>query len=122
MLPTYQNPIATNQLAQMLTQQMGAGLSQEEHTVKVNGRPGAEAYQLAANSDKLLLDSSAAIVWLVQTDGAGYKTVTPYDISPHEEKKPEDVYKSLEERIAKIEERLNGKSNTSDAKQRKSAE
>lgn len=122
MLPTYQNPIATNQLAQMLTQQMGAGLSQEEHTVKVNGRPGAEAYQLAPNSDKLLLDSSAAIVWLVQTDGAGYKTVTPYDISPHEEKKPEDVYKSLEERIAKIEERLNGKSNTSDAKQRKSAE
>lgn len=120
MLPTYQNPIATNQLAQMLTQQMGAGLSQEEHTVKVNGRPGAEAYQLAANSDKLLLDSSAAIVWLVQTDGAGYKTVTPYDISPHEEKKPEDVYKSLEERIAKIEERLNVKSNTSDAKSRKS--
>lgn len=90
MLPTYQNPIATNQLAQMLTQQMGAGLSQEEHTVKVNGRPGAEAYQLAPNSDKLLLDSSAPIVWLVQTDGAGYKTLTPYDMYEHDVCCPDD--------------------------------
>ena len=122
MLPTYQNQIATNQLAQLLTQQMGTGVSQEEHTVKVNGRPGAEALILAPNSDKLVLDSSAPIVWLLQTDGAGYKTLTPYDISPHEEKKPEDVYKSLEERIAKLEDKLNGKSNTSDVKQRKSAE
>lgn len=120
MFPDYQN-----QLAQMLTQQISQPvLKQEEHTVKVNGRPGAEAYQLSPNSDKLLLDSTAPIVWLVQTDGAGYKTVTPYDISPHEEKKPEDVYKSLEERISKLEEKLNGneQSNTSSAKQRKSAE
>lgn len=120
MLPSYQNPIMNNQLAQMLTQQMGTGLSQEEHTVKVNGRPGAEAYQLAANSDKLLLDSSAPIVWLVQTDGAGYKTLTPYDIVPHKETKPEDVYKTLEDRIAKLEEVVNGKSNTTNATKRKS--
>lgn len=110
-----------NQLAQMLTQQITQpGFKQEEHTVKVNGRPGAEAYQLAPNSDKLLLDSSAPIVWLVQTDGAGYKTLTPYDIVPHKETKPEDVYKTLEDRIAKLEEVVNGKSNTTNATKRKS--
>ena len=114
MFPDYQN-----QLAQMLTQQISQP-RQEEHTVKVNGRPGAEAYQLAPNSDKLLLDSSAPIVWLVQTDGAGYKTLTPYDIVPHKETKPEDVYKTLEDRIAKLEEVVNGKSNTTNATKRKS--
>lgn len=107
------------QLTQLLTQQMNPTLK-EEHTVKVNGRPGAEAYQLAPNSDKLLLDNTAPIVWLVQTDGAGYKTLTPYDLSVHKETKPEDVYKSLEERISKLEEKLNAKSNNSDAKSRKS--
>lgn len=112
-----------NQLAQLLTQQINQPmLTQETHTPKVSGRPGAEAFQIGANSDALLLDNTAPIVWLVQTDSAGYKTLTPYDITPHEEKKPEDVYKSLEERITKIEEKLNGKSNTSDVKQRKSAE
>lgn len=107
------------QLTQLLTQQMNPTLK-EEHTVKVNGRPGAEAYQLAPNSDKLLLDNTAPIVWLVQTDGAGYKTLTPYDLSVHKETKPEDVYKGLEERISKLEEKLNAKSNNSDAKSRKS--
>ena len=82
----------------------------KEEVVKVSGRPGAEAYQLDANSSALLLDTTAAIVWLVQTDGAGYKTLTPYDISPHVEIKPEDQFKSLEERISKLEERLNAKS------------
>lgn len=113
----------TNQLTQLLTQQIGQPVMKAEvHTPKVSGRPGAEAYQLNANSDVLLLDNTAPIVWLVQTDGAGYKTLTAYDITPHEETKPEDVYKSLEERIAKLEEKLNAKPDTANAKQRKSAE
>lgn len=84
------------------------------HTPRVNGRAGAEAYNLGPNSDVLLLDQNAAIVWSVQTDGAGYKTVTPFDISPHKEIKAEDRFQSLEDRIARLEEALNnGKSNNS---------
>ena len=52
--------------------------------VKVNGENGARAYQLAPNSSSLLLDESAPIVWLVQSDGAGYRTITPYIITPYQ--------------------------------------
>ena len=70
--------------------------------IQVSGENGARAFQMPANSSTLLLDNSAPIVWFVQTDGAGYKTVTPYDINPHIEKPPVDV-KALEERIAMLE-------------------
>lgn len=52
--------------------------------VRVNGRGGADAFQMAPNSDALLLDTSAPIVWLKTTDGAGYATCTPYTITPEE--------------------------------------
>ena len=70
--------------------------------VKVNGENGARAFQMGANSSSLLLDESGALVWLVVTDGAGYKTVSPYDISPHQATPPPD-FGSLEQRIAKLE-------------------
>ena len=110
MYPTY-----NQQLSQLLFQQ------NKQEVIKVNGRGGANAYNLAPDSSALLLDTSAPIVWLVQTDGAGYKTLTPYDITPHEEVQQENVYKSLEERISKLEETINAKSDTTNAK-RKSAE
>jgi hypothetical protein len=81
-----------------------------QQVTKVNGRNGAETYQMPPNSSALLLDESAPIVWLAQSDGAGYKTLTPYDIKPHEEVPLPDM-KSLEERIAKIEEVLKNESN-----------
>ena len=46
--------------------------------VHVNGENGARTFQMLPNSDVLLLDDTAPIVWLAQTDGAGYKTITPY--------------------------------------------
>jgi len=84
--------------------------TQVQKVVEVSGKNGAEAYMLAPDSSALLLDNTAPIVWLVKTDGAGYKTCVPYDISPHE---AEEVtqYKSLEERIAKLEESINAKPN-----------
>ena len=88
---------------------------QSQRVVEVTGRSGAEAYHLGPDSSALLLDTTAPIVWLVKTDGAGYKTLVPYDISPHEEENP---YKSLEERIAKLEETINAKSNTTDVKRK----
>ena len=59
---------------------------------------------MAPNSEILLLDETAPVVWLKTTDGAGYPRLTPYDITIHEEVQVD--YKSLEERIAKLEELL----------------
>lgn len=86
--------------------------------VHVNGENGARAFQMPANSNTLLLDDTAPVVWLAQTDGAGYKTVTPYDITPHVPEPPVDV-KALEERIKKLEEMLNDKSNVATTEQNK---
>lgn len=83
---------------------------QRQEIVHVNGQAGANAYQMAPNSNILLLDDTAPIIWLAQTDGAGYKTVTPYDITPHQEKRI-DV-DSLELRIKKLEDMMYGQSNT----------
>ena len=78
--------------------------------IHVNGENGAMALQMMPNSQALLLDDTAPLVWLAQTDGAGYKTVTPYDIKPHEKKPAVDV-KDLEARLDRIERMMNdGKS------------
>jgi len=114
MLPYNQNQIY-QQLLQGIQQQSVTG---KQEVVKVTGRAGAEAYQLAPDSSILLLDTTNPIVWLAQTDGAGYKSLIPYDITPHEEPKPVDNYKLLEERITKLEDAINGKSNTSNAKRK----
>ena len=98
-------PYQNNQYLQNLM------LPQQQEVVKVNGKNGVDAFQLAPNSSALLLDTTASIVWLVQTDGAGYKTSTPYDITPHIPEE-EVQYKTLEERISKLEEAINAKSNT----------
>lgn len=70
--------------------------------VRVNGRGGAEAFSMGANSSALLLDESGRIVWAVTTDGAGYKTISPYDITPHQDA-PAPDYSGLEGRIARLE-------------------
>ena len=80
--------------------------------VKVNGENGARAYQLAPNSSALLLNESSPIVWLVQSDGAGYKTITPYSITPYQTEPTintkgkvtnERLYNSVMRKIDKIE-------------------
>ena len=92
-----------------------------QQVIKVNGRNGAEAYRMPANSSALLLDESAPIVWLAQTDGAGYKTITAYDITVHQEVPPIDV-KTLEERISKLEEALHNESDTTNFKRKSNVE
>ena len=94
------NPYQQNQQSFMPSQ------APRQELVKVNGRPGAEAYQLAPNSSALLLDETAPIVWLVQTDGAGYKSLSPYSISPYQPEPPVDV-KSLLQRVEKLEAMIN---------------
>lgn len=84
--------------------------------VRVNGRGGAEAFAIGPNSSALLLDESGRLVWAVTTDGAGYKTISPYDIVPHQDA-PAPDYSGLESRIARLEGLMDGYTgNTSTAR------
>lgn len=58
--------------------------------------------------ESLSWDGTAPIVWLCQTDGAGYKTVQPFDIAPHQTAPAVDV-SSLDTRLTRLEEIVNGK-------------
>lgn len=78
--------------------------------VRVSGRPGAEAFQMPPNSEVLLLDETAPVVWLKTTDGAGYPRLSAYDITIHEEATVD--YKSIEERLKRLEEIINDKSDS----------
>ena len=99
---TYYNPYA-------FQQPMYQSMPQRSEVIRVNGKGGAEAYQLAPNSSVILLDESAPVVWLKTTDGAGYPTLTPYDISPHKDQEMINLQnmQSLEERIARLEAVIN---------------
>ena len=76
--------------------------------IEVSGQPGAQALNLAPNCSALLLDNTAPIVWLAKSDGAGYKTVTPYKITPYEPETLVDIT-GLEKRIERLEAAINGK-------------
>ena len=83
----------------------------QQQVVRVSGENGAKTYQIGANSSALLLDESGLMVWLVTSDGAGYKTVSAYDIKPHKEDQKPD-YNSLESRIKRLEDVINGRNST----------
>ena len=89
----------------------------KQDIVRVNGQNGAKAFQLAPNSSALLLDESAPIVWLVQTDGAGYKIETPYSITPYQTQ-PEPDYGDLDKRLKRLEELIDGKKSDSGSPRR----
>ena len=107
----YLNPYGFQQMPTQLFHQ------QAQQVVKVNGENGARTYQIGANSSALLLDESGKMVWLVTSDGAGYKTVSAYDISPHKTEPPVD-YGNLETRIKRLEEIINGSTADTSATER----
>ena len=80
--------------------------SNKQEVIKVSGRNGAEMFQMAPNSSVLLLDTTAPIIWLKTTDGAGYPTITAYDIALHQEPKQVDLA-SLEKRLLRLEAKIN---------------
>jgi hypothetical protein len=92
-------------------------VQQPTQVVRVNGENGARSYQIGANSSALLLDESGLIVWLITSDGAGYKTVSAYDITPHQVA-PAPDYGTLEQRIARLEEAVNGTTDSSATRRR----
>lgn len=99
--PYAQPQISTNQYNQQI--------------VRVNGENGARAFQMMANASAILLDENEPIVWLVQSDGAGYKTVTPYKIEPYTKPEPQNMDTILR-RIERLEDIINGESNSTDVR------
>ena len=104
----YQNPFLNPYGAYPQQYQQMAQAQPQQQVVKVNGENGARAYQIGANSSALLLDETGTMVWLCTTDGAGYKTVSAYDIIPHQPTPPPD-FSNFEARISRLEEIVNGK-------------
>lgn len=98
----------------------GASQAFGGQVTRVNGRNGAEAFRMAPNSSILLMDENDPIVWLKQTDGAGYATVTPYTVTPYQAAAPVDV-NGLEARVKRLEEMFSGKSDDADAKPQRRA-
>ena len=98
------NPLYNPMINPYLPQQ-GQRIQQHPRmeVIRVNGEPGAQAFPMGPNSSALLLDVSGTIVWAVTTDGAGYKSIAPYDITPHQAA-PAPDYGTLEARITKLEE------------------
>lgn len=76
-----------------------------QQIIKVNGENGARTYQMMPNSSALLLDENAPLVYLAQTDGAGYKTITAYKIEPYQPEPAPNVGDILA-RLQKLEERV----------------
>ena len=104
----------------MPSQMMGTQYLPHMQVIKVNGEGGARNLRMAPNSSALVLDETAPIVWYAQTDGTGYLTVTPFDISPHQATAPDNL-NSLTERVTRLEEAMANvqQSNTGTTKQPK---
>ena len=117
----FQNPYMPGQQFMQDYNSMMRQQPQPVQVVRVNGRNGAEAYTIGPNSSALLLDESGTLVWLVTSDGAGYKTIAPYDITPHQTA-PAPDFGSLESRISKLEAIINDPGNSSTAKRKRDAE
>lgn len=116
---TPQNPSAIQEqlkkLMDQTSQLMTTSGPQQKHVTKVNGMAGAEAMaaSLPSGSDDIFVDAEDSVIYLVIVDTSGYRTITPYDISPKKIVKQEDTLKSIEERLTKLEEAiLNGKSDS----------
>ena len=116
----YQNPFINpfGYGQQMPQQYMQPGMQQQapaqqmpqRQVDRVNGENGARAFALGPYSSAMLLDESGTIVWMVTTDGAGYKTIAPYDILPHKTEAAPD-FSDLESRVKKLEEMIGGRRN-----------
>lgn len=114
----YNNPLYNPMINPYFTPQGQIAQQPRREVVKVNGENGARAFPMGANSSALLLDENGVIVWLVTTDGAGYKTVAPFDITPHQAA-PAPDFGSLDARITRLEEKINAASYTSNVERSK---
>ena len=104
----FQNPYASlipqNQYynPQMNNQQIFAQ-EQPQNLIRVNGIDGAKAYQMNANSTVALFDSNEDILYIKNTDGAGFPSIRMFkfeevnEITKSEEKQDYISRKEFEE-------------------------
>lgn len=104
----YSNPYQQNGTNGNVFASMTAPLT--GNVLKVSGINGVNALNIAPNSSVLALDETAPILWFIQTDSAGYKTPTPYDITPHVDQTAK-IEQNFEERLKRLEEYVNEQSN-----------
>lgn len=85
---------------QQLYQPQQNNILPPQQALKANGKASIDALQMSPNSEVLIMDTTAPIIWQCMSDSLGKVTATPWDISPHKETPPTD---SLEQRVATIE-------------------
>lgn len=91
----YYNPQMNNQ--QIFPQE------QSQNLIRVNGIDGAKAYQMNANSTVALFDSNEDIMYIKNTDGAGFPSIRMFkfeevnEITKSEEKQDYISRKEFEE-------------------------
>lgn len=117
-IANYPNPYFNgyNMQANMFAQQAAnmaqnaSNASKSTNKYYVSGVEGAKSYQLPKNSEAILLDDSSSVIYDVIVDSEGKRTVTSYDIVPHQEEPPidyssfatKDDLKSLKEEFMKM--------------------
>lgn len=97
------NPLINQQ--NMFQQPQSMMYAPRYEIIKVKGQAGARNIRMAPNSNTLLLDQTAPLVWYAQTDGTGYLTVTPFDVTPHQAQ-PQVNINDLSERVSKLQEAI----------------
>lgn len=102
----YGSPYFGQNYIQMPTQQAYQRPMVQSEIMRVNGEAGAKSVRLRPNGGVLRLDETSPILWLIQADGAGYTTATPFTISRYQQA-PQIDLNSLENRVKKLEDILN---------------
>lgn len=89
------------------------GMRQKYTALRVNGKEGAHSFasQMFPDSTALALDTTADMLWVMQTDSSGYPSIMGFDITPHAEPEPVDI-NALMQRITRLEEMISGKHST----------
>lgn len=95
---------------------------------KVNGEESARAFNIGPNSSVILMDNDKPLIWVVVTDASGFKTVTPFTITPYTPEQPVSAadlkgeMAGICDRLNRLEERMDdyAKSDTKSSYQGKS--
>ena len=105
-VPSY-NPTAVPQ-ANLFSQYLGGMFQQPWRIPRVKGRAGADALEMPHGSEVLALDTEEPIIWMIQTDDAGTRTVDALDASvrPSVEEETQNTLETLSMRITKLEEEM----------------
>ena len=85
--------------------------------IEVYGEAGARSFKMGPNSSQYLSDlTDPHTMWVAQTDGAGYLTLTRLDVNIHQDQ-PQPDLNNLETRIKQLEDTLNEYVNSKPNKQ-----